>query len=97
MDKELKTRLCAKARWHRFLYMLFFAIALFIATWCLLIIGAIALIQFIFSMLVGKPNKQLLSFSESFSQYIYQIINYITFVSDEKPFPYGAWPRRHNE
>ena len=93
MDKELKAKLGAQDKWNRLLYMILFAIALFIATWCILIIGAIAIIQFICNLLLGKPNKQLVAFSDSFSQFIYQIIKYLTFVSDDKPFPFGTWPK----
>jgi hypothetical protein len=93
MDAELKKKLGSQEKWNRLLYMVVFAIILFIATWCLFIIGTIAIIQFIYDMLLGKPNKKLLSYSESFSQCIHQIINYLTFVSDNKPFPFGAWPK----
>ena len=97
MDKELKAKFCAQDKWVRFLYMVIFAIILFIATWSLLIIGGIAIVQFGINMLLGKPNKQLISFSDGFSQFIYQIIRYVTFVSDEKPFPFTAWPKStHN-
>lgn len=92
MDKELKTKLCSQEKWMRLMFMVLFSIIFFIATWCMFIVGAIAVIQFVFALLVGKPNKQLLSFSDSFSQYVYQIVKFLTYVTEEKPFPFASWP-----
>ena len=93
MDKELKTKLQSKEQWSRLGYMFLYSIILLLSTWCLLIVGIIAIIQFILKMFSGNPNKQLLAFSEKFSLYIYQLVSYITFVSEEKPFPIGTWPK----
>lgn len=98
MDKELKTKLASQDKWMRFLFMLLFAVIFFIMTWGILIVGAIAVIQFVFDLFAGKPNKQLLAFSDSFSQYIYQVVKFLTYVTDEKPFPFAAWPHpKHHE
>lgn len=96
MDKALKEKLGSQDKWMRLLFMLLFAVILFIATWGILIVGTIAVIQFVFDIATGKPNKQLLSFGDSFSQYIYQIVKYLTFVTEEKPFPFGTWPHPKN-
>ena len=39
-----------------------------------------------------KPNENLVSFSKKISSYIYQIINFITYSSDERPWPFNAFP-----
>ncbi|MDC3144658.1 DUF4389 domain-containing protein [SAR86 cluster bacterium] len=54
--------------------------------------GFITLLQFLFSLGSKKPNDNLISFSKKISIYIYQIINFITYSSDERPWPFNAFP-----
>tara|TARA_E500000075_G_scaffold38645_1_gene34679 strand:+ start:66 stop:386 length:321 start_codon:yes stop_codon:yes gene_type:complete len=55
-------------------------------------LGFITLLQFLFSLGSKKPNDNLISFSKKISIYIYQIINFITYSSDERPWPFNAFP-----
>ena len=78
--------------------MLLYLVLLLVAIWRLWLIGAIIAIQFLFNLLTGRPNKQLLTFSDSLGQYIHQLISYLTYLSEDKPFPFGAWPKaRYDE
>ena len=54
--------------------------------------GFITLLQFLVSLGSKKPNDNLISFSKKISIYIYQIINFITYSSDERPWPFNAFP-----
>ena len=54
--------------------------------------GFITLLQFLFSLGSKKPNDNLISFSKKISIYIYQIINFITYSSDERPWPFNSFP-----
>lgn len=92
MDQELKRKLCAKDKWLRAIFMVIFGIIFAIITWGTLIVGLIALFQFIWVLFKDQPNKPLATFSDGFSQYLYQIAMFLTFVSDEKPFPFSSWP-----
>ena len=55
-------------------------------------LGFITLLQLLFSLGSKKPNNNLISFSKKISIYIYQIINFITYSSDERPWPFNAFP-----
>ena len=55
-------------------------------------LGFITLLQLLFSLGSKKPNDNLISFSKKISSYIYQIINFITYSSDERPWPFNAFP-----
>ena len=55
-------------------------------------LGFITLLQLLFSLGSKKPNDNLISFSKKISIYIYQIINFITYSSDERPWPFNAFP-----
>lgn len=81
-----------KASGERLLYTIFFAI---IAKIISLIVCVVVIVQFLYSWIGGSPNKKLLSFSASLSEYVKQLITYISFNSDEKPWPIGEWPHQN--
>lgn len=51
----------------------------------------IVIVQLIHSWVKGKPNETLLDFTSALSEYAKQIIAYVGFNSDEKPWPMGKW------
>lgn len=79
--------------WIRGLYMLLFVLIYGAAEIVLL---AVTLFQFGSSVLTEERNPRLLRFAESLSEFIYQIVVFWTFVSDEKPFPFAEWPQGHD-
>ncbi|CAH1385382.1 DUF4389 domain-containing protein [Candidatus Nitrotoga sp. M5] len=75
--------------WVRGLYMLLMALAYQISG-TLMFIAAI--FQFLMTLITGKHNTQLLSFGSSLGRYFQQIVNFLTFSSEEVPFPFNDWP-----
>jgi len=73
----------------RLLYMIVFGLTFWLLLW---ILAVCVLAQLILTLLAGQPNPELLRFSEGFSRYLSQIINFITFVSEKPPFPFAPWP-----
>ena len=55
-------------------------------------LGFVTLLQLLFSLGSKKPNENLIFFSKKLSIYVYQIINFITYSSDERPWPFNAFP-----
>ena len=55
-------------------------------------LGFITLLHLLFSIGSKKPNENLVSFSKKISSYIYQIINFITYSSDQRPWPFNSFP-----
>ena len=90
MAETLKEKLSAKDKWFRLIFMVIFAIVVYCIG--LTLVWLIAIFQFIYSLFVGKPNKTLLPFGGSLSKYIYQMMAFLTYASEEKPFPFGPWP-----
>jgi len=58
----------------------------------LLVAGVVIFLQFGFMLLTGKLNEQLLVLGQSLSIYLSQILLYLTYSTEEKPFPFQAWP-----
>jgi len=75
--------------WVRGLYMLIMALAYQISG-TLMFIAAI--FQFLVILITSRPNTQLLSFGRSLGRYFQQIVNFLTFSSEEVPFPFNDWP-----
>lgn len=78
-----------KQKWLRGLFML----VLFVCGWIAVYVAvAIAIFQFIWSLFSDDHNQNLLGFSKSLTQYLTQILQYLTYTSDAKPFPFSSWP-----
>ncbi len=75
--------------WVRGLFMLLFVAIYNIAA---ILIGAVAMLQFAWKLATGEPNPRLLSFGEDLSRYFYQILRFLTFNTEAKPFPFEEWP-----
>ena len=69
--------------------MLLFVVILNIAE---LIILVVVIVQFISYLATGKTNQYLREFSKSMANYARETIRFLTFCSEEKPFPFRSWP-----
>ncbi len=87
--EELRANLLTGSTWLRIFIMVLYAIIGYVA---IFVIGAVAIFQFGTVLITGKLNERLLPFGQSLSLYISQILLYITYNSDEKPFPFNNWP-----
>lgn len=89
MDEQLKQHLSAKETWKRGLFILIFAFLYSIAE---VVLAAIVLFQFLATLFTGAPNERLLIFGETLTRYIYQILQFVTYVSEQRPYPLSPWP-----
>lgn len=89
MQSELKQRLSAKATWMRGLYIVLFAVIFGLTE---VVLCAVVILQFLLALFTGEPNARLRVFGLSLAAFVYQIVAYITFNSDERPFPFSPWP-----
>ncbi|KPJ67554.1 MAG: hypothetical protein AMJ43_04720 [Coxiella sp. DG_40] len=88
--QTLKEKLSSKDKWIRLFFMILFAVVIY---WvALILVWLITAFQFVYALLVGGPSQALLPFSDSLSQYIHQVVMFLTFVTEEKPFPFKSWP-----
>ena len=90
MDEKLKKELTAKSKWLRAFFMLLFIIVNYFLQ---MVIWIVAAFQFIASLLTGGTNKNLELFSNSLSQYAYQILQFLTYNTEQKPYPFDKWPK----
>jgi hypothetical protein len=89
IDQELKQKVTNKPTWTRGLYILLF---IFIYSIAELVMYAVVIFQFLFSLFTGDRNEQLLVLGRNLSTFIYEVLLYITYNTDDKPYPFGPWP-----
>ena len=79
-----------KSIWMRLFFM--FVVALFYSV-SRVVVGAVVFVQFFWVLFTGEQNNKLLILGHALSTYTYQIIMYLTFNTDDRPFPFDRdWP-----
>ncbi len=76
--------------WIRGFFMLIYAMIYNLAQCAIM---GIVFFQFGATVLTGKPHHRLTVFGESLSIYIAQILNYLFYSTEKKPFPLSSWPK----
>ena len=86
---EIETNERGKPGLVRALYILLYLI---IGRFVSMVLFVIAITQYIYSWLTGEPNDKILYFTEGLAEYTKQLVSYVGFNTDEKPWPLGDWP-----
>jgi hypothetical protein len=89
MDEKIKATLTNMDTWKRGLFMVLFAIISGVAK---LVVTLVAVFQFITLLFKGQTNQSLLPFGQNLSTYLYQITLFLTFKTNEMPFPFLTFP-----
>jgi hypothetical protein len=85
LEDQVKAQVQDKGNWLRLFFMLLFAIifyAVFFVT-CV-----VAIIQFVARLMSGKPLASLADFNVTLSDYARDLVAYLTYASERKPFPF---------
>lgn len=86
---ELKKHVKDKDTWMRFVYLVVLGIAYYV-TFALVFLTA--LVQFLAKLFSGSAFKNVASFGRDLTTYQSQLVLFLTFASDEKPFPFAPFP-----
>jgi hypothetical protein len=88
MDDQFKRRLTRRSIWMRGLYMVLLAIAWGVAR---IVLTLTVLLQFLTVLFTGGANPTLLRFGHNLGIYVLEIIAFLTFNSEHRPFPFADW------
>ncbi len=55
------------------------------------VIAAVVIFQFVSRVITGQGNERLVGLGRRLSHYVYQILLFLTYNTDEKPFPFSDW------
>ncbi|NOR72736.1 MAG: DUF4389 domain-containing protein [Mariprofundaceae bacterium] len=89
MTDELKEHVKDSSVWVRLLFMLLFSVLYWAAE---MVLAVVVVFQFFSVLFTGKKNSRVLALGAQLSTYAYQVFRYLTYNSEEKPFPLGDWP-----
>lgn len=88
--RTLEENVKRRSTWIRLLFMIILAVIYGISR---IVFGAVVVFQFLWVLFTGDTNTRLIDFGQSLATYTYQIMRYLTFNSEDKPFPFdGEWP-----
>jgi len=81
--------------WVRVILMIAFAVVLYV------IIPAIVLVlmltQTLFVFITGDSNDNLRVLGKALSKYIFEVLQFLSYASDNRPFPFSAFPSVEND
>ena len=89
MDEKIVSNLKSESRWLRLLFMILYATLGYLA---ILVAALLACFQAVIGFITGSPNARLKEFSAGLNQFIFQSVQFLTYNSEEKPFPFSDWP-----
>ena len=75
--------------WLRILLMFGYLVVLYVIA---LLAVVIMIAQTLFVFASGSPNSNLVIFGEALAEYIKQIIDFLFYKSNTKPFPFAPFP-----
>lgn len=80
-----------KSTWLRILFVALFWVIFHVTQ---LVILAVAIGQCLFSLFTGSPNEQLMKLGDNLGRYVQEIIAFVTFNADKRPFPFNDFPQQ---
>ncbi len=88
MNEPIAKTISTSEPWNRALYIILFLV---INSFLKGIVLVTAVIQFLHVVIKNETNQFIADFSQGLSNYSYQLTLYVTYISDNKPFPFSAW------
>ncbi len=89
MSGNIQENIKRSSIWLRLVYMVVLGIAFHVAEF---VIWVVVVFQFLTSLFTGKPNDRLTRLGRNLAHYIKQIMVFLTFAGEGKPFPFAPWP-----
>jgi hypothetical protein len=93
-DQDLKKNVTDKGAWIHLGYLVLFSIVFYTSMW---VVFLVSLFQFLAQLFSGTSFSGLREFGENLGTYQAQLSRYLSFASDEKPFPFAAFPSKTAE
>lgn len=90
---EIKTNLLDVDQWIRILFMALFAVA----AWLILIgLIVLVLVQTLIMLVSGEPNRNLQKAAYMFGCYLQELIQFMAYNTNKKPYPFADFPNADN-
>jgi hypothetical protein len=91
IEKNLKSR----RTWLRLVFMCVFGLLAGLAS---MVASVVVVLGFLMVLFTGEVNQELRQLGQGLAKYLFQIVRFLTFNTDDKPFPFGeSWPSEATE
>lgn len=87
--QELKQNLQDGGAWMRLFYILLFAVIYSVGE---VVLTMVVVFQFLCVLFTGGKNAQVLKLGGQLSAFLYHVLRYLTYNTDERPYPFSDWP-----
>jgi hypothetical protein len=88
MADDIVENLKQPAQWFRIALMLALAVALYLAG---MVLTLLIIAQALFGLLTGADNRNLRELGAALTAYVRQVLDFLTYNSDFKPFPFAPF------
>ncbi|MGE4351763.1 MAG: DUF4389 domain-containing protein [Bdellovibrionales bacterium] len=90
-EDDIKKNVKDKDTWLRFVYLVVFGFAFYLS---IILTFATSIFQFLAKLFSGSSFTGMSEFGSNLATYQAQVTRFLTFASDEKPFPFAAFPAK---
>ena len=93
-EEDLKRNVKDKDTWLHFMYLVVFGIAFYLSS---LLTFATSIFQFFTKLFSGHSFAGMAEFGDNLATYQAQVTRFLTFASNDKPFPFAPFPAKKPE
>jgi hypothetical protein len=87
---DLEQNVRSRSTWLRLIFMLVFFALYAISRF---VVFAVVILQFLWVLFTAETNDKLVKLGQSLATYTYEIVTYLTFNTNTRPFPFDRdWP-----
>lgn len=94
MESESNKREGGERRLLRLVFMIIFWLVLRLSVMLTVLLAAV---QWIWSWFQREDNGRLRGFCQALGRYQHQLLDYLMFNTDDKPFPFADWPAERDD
>lgn len=89
MSDDIVENLKQPKQWFRIAFMIALSVALYLAG---TILTLLIVAQALFGLLTGTDNRNLRELGAALTRYVRQVLDFLTYNSEFKPFPFAPFP-----
>ena len=89
MTDDIVENLKKPTQWFRIVFMIALSIALYLAG---MVLTLLIIAQALFGLLTGTDNRNLRELGAGLTHYVRQVLDFLTYNSEFKPFPFAPFP-----
>lgn len=87
---DIESNIKSRSTWMRLVFMIVLGALYALSR---LVVFAVVVLQFLWVLVTSEANQKLTGLGHSLAIYTAELIDYLCYVSDERPFPFDKdWP-----